>query len=205
MNLHCFPPLFHLRLVLQSQSAFHCTSLINIICMFALYIVSAIILLADSHCHNVFVLSFVYCPVLFIFFLDCLTAQCTCHAPLSSSSTSLCFHINCGLRHFPFLLPFPDRKMPCGIRRRQTLNRPCVCVHCVYLTNTTIRKATTTTTTITVPQSGSHVVYFDLYPSPLVDPPSFLVCPFLQLKLVKHFILIKLGGPHTAWFIILFI
>lgn len=181
--------------------------------MFALYIVSAIILLADSHCHNVFVLSFVYCPVLFIFFLDCfhLTAQCTCQAPLSSSSTSLCFHINCGLRHFPFLLPFPVRKMPCGIRRRQTLNRPCVCVHCVYLTNTTIRKATTTTT---VPQSGSHVVYFDLYPSPLVDPLSprtcqaFLVCPFLlllQLKLVKHFILIKLGGPHAAWFIILFI
>lgn len=135
--------------------------------MFALYIVSAIILLADSHCHNVFVLSFVYCPVLFIFFLDCLTAQCTCQAPLSSSSTSLCFHINCGLRHSPFLLPFPFRKMPCGIRRRQTLNRPCVCVHCVYLTNTTIRKATTT-----VPQSGSHVVYFDLYPSPLVDPLS---------------------------------
>lgn len=59
--------------------------------------------------------------------------------------------------------------MPCGIRRRQTLNRPCVCVHCVYLTNTTIRKATTT-----VPQSGSHVVYFDLYPSPLVDPPPHM-------------------------------
>lgn len=96
--------------------------------------------------------------------------------------------------------PFPVRKMPCGIRRRQTLNRPCVCVHCVYLTNTTIRKATTTTT---VPQSGKHVVYFDLYPSPPVDPPptcqAFLVCPFLlllqlQLKLVKHFILIKLGA-----------
>lgn len=84
--------------------------------------------------------------------------------------------------------------MPGGIRRRQTLNRPCV-----YLTNTTRFGNNNKMPQSSSSSSGRHIVYFDLYPAhyppiwPLPHYPHAFAL-FLEHKLVKHFILIKLGA-----------